>query len=268
MDPKQIETYLRFARRRPVLFLLILLTVGVTGIFVYFGAGASEEFGRRFAARISGDESPAKQTEPSEGKPTVPTISQTSQAVVLEANGLRGAVTIHEGDPYIYSWRTNGQVTCAMVSPFPSGSTLGGTSSDVFPGESHYYPTQGQPVKIKMECSDAQGRKSSDEVTVSLVDRGVSPASSAEDRLAQIGFTLKRGDSSTAKKAIDDIKRMAITTDNERVRAAYHLFFAYRLLGDVSTACRQLRGVTDIASRTDYKRAIDGADANYCFAVD
>lgn len=154
-----------------------------------------------------------------------------------------------------------------MTSPFPSGSTLEGTSSAVVPGESFYYPTPEQPVKIRMSCIDADGRESSDEATVVLAAEAANVESPAEDRLAEIGFTLKREDKVTAAKAVEDIKKIELTTDNERVRAAYHLFFAYRTLGEIATACQALRSVSEIAARTDYRRAIDGADSNFCFAL-
>ncbi len=193
--------------------------------------------------------------------------AQDNAKVLLQVNGESGTVAIRRGDPYFYSWRTRGQQVCQMVSPFPSGSTLQGASSAVVPGASFYYPTPERPVLLRMTCSDKNGVETTSEVTVTLAPEVAVANSTTEDRLIEIGFTLKQDDKPAAANAIEEIKRLELTTENERARAAYHLFSAYRTLGDLQAACRALREVSQIAAKTDYKRAIDGADANFCFGV-
>ena len=202
----------------------------------------------------------------------------TNEKVSIQVNGQSGTVTIRNGDPYFYAWRAIDQEFCRIASPFPSGSTAFGESSAVLPGEAYYYPTPGNPVLLKFACTDAEGTESTDEVTVTLAPEASSNAassnSSVENRLAEIGSTLKNEDPEdpgaarrAATRAIEDIEKLELTTDNERVRAAHHSFYAHRILGDIITACRGLRSVAGIAAQTDYWRAIDGLDANFCFAV-
>src|SRR3989344_3480627 len=100
--------------------------------------------------------------------PPPPPPSPVTVSADIKANGSDGPVTITDGDSYIYTWSSTNATVCAITSPFPSGSTLNGTSTPVLAGETLYYPTLGNPVTITFTCNNNGMATATDSVIINL----------------------------------------------------------------------------------------------------